>query len=417
MRLTPHILVFLSALTFFTGTHATWTQFMGPERNGIASAETTIRIPAETHEFPRPWKIKVGAGRAAPVTTGDRVLLHHRIGDEEILDALDARTGKSIWRHAYPCTYVDSFGMDPGPKSTPTIVGDKVYTYGIQGMLACTALETGKKIWSVDTLGKYKSQKGFFGRCSSPLVENGLVLINLGGRNEGKGAGVAAFKAETGELVWHDTDHEGSYASPVAATIHGRRTAIFFTREGLVGATLGKPGTTPSTLFGNHYRPAMHASVNAASAVPLGGNRVFASTCYRVGSTVWEISENGRLKEIWKAQEVLDCHFATPILYKGHLYGMHGRQEDGMKARCIDPGTGRVLWTTGRMSPGCMILADGKLVILLESGELVLADASPKGYRELARRQILGTGRSYPAISKGHLYARDERNLVALKLD
>ena len=88
-----------------------------------------------------------------------------------------------------------------------------------------------------------------------------------------------------------------------------------------------------------------------------------------------------------------------------------------MQARCIDPASGKVLWASGRMSPGCLLIADGKLVILLETGELILAEASAKSYMELARRQVLGRGRSYPAISSGRLYIRDERNLIALKLD
>lgn len=405
------------ALLLAQGSFASWPQFLGPDRNGIADEKTTIRIPGETEEFATLWKIKVGAGRAGPVVSGNKVLLHHRIDNEEILDALDVETGKTLWRSSHACTYVDSYGMDPGPKSTPTIIDGKVYTYGIQGLLACTDFETGKNIWKVDTLKQYQSKKGFFGRCSSPLVENGLVLLNLGGRHQGKGAGVAAFKVDSGKLVWHATDHEGSYASPIATTINGKRTAIFFTREGLVGATLGKPGTVPSLLFQNHYRPAMHASVNAASAISFGGNKVFASTCYRVGATVWEVGKDGKLSQVWKAQDAMDCHFSTPVMYKGRLYGMHGRQEDGMQARCIEPGTGKVLWTSGRMDSGCLLVADGKLVILLESGELIIADAQRGGYKELSRRQVLGKGRSYPAISGGRLYARDERNMIALKLN
>ena len=411
------MLRFLIFLILIKSTHGSWPQFLGPERNGIALSETKIRIPSETEEFVQLWKFKIGEGHAGPVVSDGKVLLHHRIGNEEILVALNSKTGRLLWKSAHPCSHTDNYGKDHGPKSTPTITNGKVYTYGIGGLLACTDLKTGEPLWSVDTVKQYKSAKGFFGRCSSPLVENGLVLINLGGQHAGKGAGVAAFKAETGKLVWYSTDHEGSYASPVATTIHGRRTAIFFTREGLVGATLGKPGSSPSTIFQNDYRPAMFASVNAASAVPFGGDKIFASTCYSVGAGVWQLSQDGKLTRLWQKEGILDCHFATPILHEGHLYGMHGRQEDAMQARCIDPHTGKVLWASGRMSPGCLLIADGKLVIFLETGEMVLAEASAKGYRELARRQILSAGRSYPAISGGRLYARDERNLIALKLD
>lgn len=411
MRLPATLLLLASTL------HADWPQFLGPQRNGIADIANKIRIPADTDEFKQLWKIDVGEGHAGPVVADGKILLQHRIGEEEILEAFDPKTGKSLWKNTHPCDHGRSYDRNLGTKSTPTVHQGKAYTYGIAGMLACTDLGSGKTLWNVDTARQYQSAKGFFGRCSSPLVANGLVLINLGGKHQGQGAGVAAFDARNGKLLWHETDHEGSYASPVTTTIHGKATAIFFTREGLVGATLGKPGQAPTPLFGTHFRPAMHASVNAASAVPFGKNRLFASTCYGVGGGAWEVSPNGKLIQIWQKPNVLDCHFATPVLHKGRLYGMHGRQEDAMQARCIDPATGQVLWSSPGMSPGCLVIADDKLVILLESGELVIAKATETGYEELARRQILGAGRAYPAISGSRLFARDDKKLIALKLD
>ena len=159
----------------------------------------------------------------------------------------------------------------------------------------------------------------------------------------------------------------------------------------------------------------MHASVNAASAVPFG-RTVFSPQ----PATEWvaELGNSNQVEiyELWQKTNVLDCHFATPILYEEHLYGMHGRQEDAMKVRCIDPATGNILWSSPGMTPGCLLIADSKLVILLESGELVIAEAKTTGYKELTRRQILGTGRSTLQYQR-KLFARDDKKLLALKLN
>ncbi len=395
---------------------ADWPQFIGPGRNGIAGEDTKVIIPSETEDFQRLWKVKVGEGHSSPVVKGDKVLLHHFTGNQETLEALDRTTGKSLWKSGQPAKPGRNYDSNTGPKSTPCIAGDKVYSFGLGGLLTCTALDTGKILWTHDTAGKFRSDNGFFGHCSSPMAANGLVFLNLGGKEGSKGAGIAAFDAETGKLTWHATDHEASYASPILANLQGKSTTVFFTREGLVGATLD-PGKAPQTIFDTHYRPQMHASVNAASPVICGENRIFASTCYGVGAGVWEVQADGKLTQTWQKEGLLDCHFATPIYYKGHLYGIHGRQEQGTQIRCIDPATGKQLWTSPRMEHGLPLIADGKLLTLLESGELLIAEATPKGYKELARRQILGTGRAYPAISSGILFARDNSSLAAFKLD
>ena len=394
---------------------ADWPQYLGPDRNGIASDTTKIRLLSETEDYSTLWKVKVGDGHSSPVVADGKAVLHHRIGENEILQAFDSKTGKTLWKVEQHCSHSDSFDSNLGPKSTPTIAGKKVYSFGVGGQLTCTELETGKILWTHNAAEQFRSGKGFFGRCSSPIVHNNLVLLNLGGRQNAKGAGVAAFDATTGKLVWQATDHEASYASPILANLHNKPTAVFFTREGLVGATLANK--TPNLLFDTYYRPTMHASVNAASAVHCGDNKLFASTCYGVGAALWEVAPDGKLQQLWQKQDLLDCHFATPVFHKGHLYGIHGRQESGTQIRCIDPAKGKLLWTTRTMTHGLLLIADNKLITLLESGELLIAKATPKGYQELARRQILGSGRSYPAISNSTLYARDNRNLVAIKLD
>ena len=394
---------------------ADWPQFLGQGRNGIAGPATQVHIPAETGDFRQLWKVKVGDGHSSPVVQGSTVVLHHRKGDNEILQAFSRNTGETLWKTEQPCNHSSSYDSNLGPKSTPCIDSGKVYSYGVGGQLTCTNLSDGKILWSHNCAEKFRSLKGFFGRCSSPMVANGLVFLNLGGRHNSTGAGVAAFDAGTGKPIWQATAHEASYASPILANLNKVPTAIFFTREGLYGATL-PAGKAPKTLFNSYYRPEMHASVNAASPVYCGNNRIFASTCYGVGAGVWSVKSDGKLEQLWQKEGILDSHFATPIFYKGYLYGIHGRQETGTEIRCITPATGKQIWSSGRMEHGLPLVADGKLLTLLESGELLIAEASPEGYKELARRQILGAGRAYPAISKGILFARDNNSLAAIQL-
>src|SRR5206468_4634192 len=181
------------------------------------------------------WRRTVGQGFAGPGVAGDRLIVFHRIGNEEIVEALDARTGDPRWRFAYATTYRDDFGFDEGPRAVPVVAQGRVYTFGAEGQLHALGLADGKRIWSVDTARRFGVRKGFFGAAGSPLVEDGRVIANIGGKNAGKGAGIVAFNADTGAVLWTATDHEAGYSSPVGATFEGQRRAVFLTRNGLVG--------------------------------------------------------------------------------------------------------------------------------------------------------------------------------------
>ena len=172
----------------------------------------------------------------------NRVLLFHRVGNEEVLESLDAKTGASTWRYAYPTNYRDDFGFDEGPRAVPVVVDGIVYTFGAQGQLHAVDLAKGTRVWSEDTMKRFNVPKGFFGAAGSPLVEGGRVIANIGGDK----AGIVAFDAKTGKVVWTATDDDASYSSGMAATIAGRRSAMFLTRDNLIGldpATAGSSGS------------------------------------------------------------------------------------------------------------------------------------------------------------------------------
>ena len=207
-----------------------WPQFLGPERSGVYRGPAL----ADTWGPQGPkvvWRTPVGQGFSGPVVAQGHVILFHRIRDQEVVEAIDARTGTAQWRYAYPTSYRDDFGFDEGPRAVPVVANGNVYTFGAEGQLHAIDLETGTRIWSVDTMQRFGVAKGFFGAAGSPLVEDGRVLANVGGPK----AGVVAFEAKTGKVLWTATEDGASYSSAVGATIAGRRHAIFLTRAGLVG--------------------------------------------------------------------------------------------------------------------------------------------------------------------------------------
>ena len=398
------LILIAAALITTSASAGDWPQFLGPNRDGVAPGE---KIRASFDPEPKiAWSHKLGDGLAGPAVASGTCIIFHRVGDTATVDALDAKSGKARWQFTYPTDYRDDFGFDPGPRATPTIAAGNVYTYGAEGMLHCLKLSDGSKVWSIDTTAApFGSAKGFFGRASAPIVFGGTLIIQLDG--------IAGIDVKTGKLLWKATDHEAGYASPTLVEISGKTYSLHLTREGFVclDPSSGK------LLIEESFRAKMHASVNAATPLMVGKDRVFLSACYDVGAAVWEIDPAaGSKREIWARGGVLDAHYATPVLVDGKLYGFHGRQETGQELLCIDPLGGKVLWSEN-FATGSVIAAGNQLIILTEKGELILAPAEPDGFKPSARGQILGaTTRAIPALADARLFARDSKKLVCVDL-
>jgi outer membrane protein assembly factor BamB len=392
------------------GAAADWPQLLGPERNGVYTGPPLADSWPESGP-PKVWQISVGEGFAGPVVVGDRVILFHRRGYDEVVESLDARSGKSQWRFTYKTNYRDDFGFDEGPRSVPVVANGRVYTFGAEGQLHAIDLATGKAIWNVDTMRRFNVRKGFFGAAGSPLVEDGRVIANVGGTDGAKGAGIVAFSADTGEVLWTATDHQASYSSPVGATFDGRRYALFFTRNGLIALD----PATGSALFQRPWRSRSASSVNAATPLVIG-DIIFASATYETGALALRLS-GGQLTELWSSDDVMSNHYATTVYHDGHLYGYHGRQEFNPSFRAVELATGKVKWSVDRYRAGSVTLVGDRLLIARETGELVLAPASPDAFKALAQARVLrGTLRALPAISDGFVYLRNENTLVCLDL-
>jgi len=403
------ILLLLTGVLLMAPLHAEdWPQILGPARDGVY---TGVRL-ADTWPAAGPrvlWKRPVGEGLAGVAVAGGRVLLFHRVQNEEVVESLAAATGAPQWRFAYPTTYRDDFGFDEGPRAVPVVAGGTVYTVGADSELTALDLATGTRRWQVNLMQRFGARKGYFGYAGSPLVEGGRVLVNAGGRE--KNAGIVALAADTGAVLWTATNHEPSYSSPVVATLEGQRLAVFFTREGLVGLD----PATGAIRFQQRWRSRSAASVNAATPLVIG-NTIFLSASYGTGATALTV-KGGTLTPLWSGDDALSNHYATSVHAGGILYGFHGRQEFGQAFRAVDLATGAVKWSEERFGAGAVLLAGNRLVIAHERGGISLVAASPQQYRQLAHAAVLtGTMRAFPALAGGVLYLRNETTLVAVDL-
>ncbi|MEZ6139793.1 MAG: PQQ-binding-like beta-propeller repeat protein [Zavarzinella sp.] len=396
--------ILIGLLAAETGNSADWPQHLGPTRNGISQEKGLRRTFPK--DYQPSWERNVGSGWAGLAGNTKQIILFHRIENNEVLESLDTSTGKVQWMAKYPTKYRDDFSFDDGPRATPLLLDQVVITLGADGDLASHQLSDGKEIWRKNLLTIYEVEKGYFGVATSPLQMDGKILVNVGGKQ----AGIVAFDLQTGKEIWKVTSDDASYSSPRIGKLQGQEVAIFFTRSGL--ACVNSAG---KLVCQYPFRPRIGASVQAN--VPVGtSNEVFLSTAYSTGLVKLELAA-GDAKEIWTAKEGLECHFNTPVLVDGFLYGIDGRQEGGAGLACLDWSNGKQRWK--KKATGCagIIAVDGMLILTTESGEIILVEPDPKEYRELARVKVLESPvRALPAMIDGKLYVRDAKKLYCLPM-
>ena len=402
-------------------TSGDWSEFLGPHHNGISDATGLLeKWPAAG---PRVlWKLKIGEGYSAPSIRGNRLVLFHRplqktfSGNEEVVECLAADTGKPIWRHGYPTQYIDPYGYNGGPRCTPLLTADRCYTFGAEGVLTCLKLEDGEQIWQRKTGDEFNIPPTFFGVGATPILEGNLLIVMVGGHPK---SGVVAFDAKTGKTVWENVGPEtwppprvriqrdrppaklASYASPLPATIHGKRHVLCFMRPGLVSLD----PATGETNFSFWFRSELHDSVNAARPV-VADDYIFLSAAYETGAALLKVHSDGKDYDIvWKDVDAMQTHWSTTIADRGYLYGFSGRHQAGSTFRCLEMKTGKLKWQThdvdaddepdpkegrGKTPPkyygrGSATLAEGKFIVQGESGVLALVECNPEKFVEISR--------------------------------
>ena len=381
-----------------------WPWFLGPTRDG--SFEAQIR-PWQGDGLPAAWGMPLGEGFSGPVVADGKVVLFHRQGADHLVELVRAKDGGRVWQCRLPTSYEDPLGRGDGPRATPAIAGGKVFVTTPEAVLVAIDFATGKKIWSVDLAAAYDPPKGFFGYGVSPLVNGGAVLLNVGGN----GAGVVAFSVRDGAELWKVSSQQASYASGIVMRLGDRELAVFFTRDGLLALDPVK-GTPVHQM---RWRSRQNASVNAASPVAIPGG-VFLTACYNTGAIALEMRD-GELRKVWSGDESLSSHYSTPVYFEGHLYGFHGRQEEGAELRCVDSKTGKVKWAMPGTGCGWLIRSRDRLLVMQENGDLLLLKANPARCEiEAKAKPLNGSARALPAFADNLLICRDSRECKALKL-
>lgn len=386
-----------------------WPQILGPNRDGRAAADEKL---ADSWPKDGPnvvWQREVGGGFAGLAVAGNTAVLFHRVGDEEIVEALDTLTGKLKWKDGSPTSFSTGFSDDQGPRCVPVIQGDRVFAFGAQGTLRCLDLKSGKRVWKRDTHTEFKAPEGYFGAGSTPIVIGDKLLVNVGAGRAA--AGIVAFELVTGNTVWKSVADDASYSSPVLATVAGTKHAIFVTRLKTVSLDPETGKVRFEFPFGKRG-----PTVNGASPVVLDGN-LFVSAHYGVGAVFAKIGANST-EEKWNSDDLISSQYMTPLVQDGLIFGIHGQERvEDSELRCLDPRSQKVLWSKASIGFGTMLAADGKMLIQTTDGEMILWKPDASRYQELARARVFrSTTRALPALSQGRLFVRDSGTLKCLQV-
>jgi outer membrane protein assembly factor BamB len=402
-----------AAAPAWPATGGDWPQILGPDRSGRAAADERLADSWPAAGPKVAWKKTVGSGYAGIAVAEGRAFLFHRQGAKEVLEALDAATGETLWSAGHPTSFRPQVGGGDGPLCVPGVAGGTVITYGAQGVLSAHDAADGKQLWQRRTHEEYAAQEGYFGAGSTPVVIGGLVIVNVGGTKvAGKKAdcGVVAFRLDSGEPVWTATAEPASYAAPVAIDVDGAPRVVMVTRYQclLLDPATGK--ILWSFPFGMRG-----PTVNAATPVFGDADHLLVTASYGIGSVYASFDGRG-VKPVWDGADSLATQYCTPVVVGTHTYALDGR-EDGPPGdlKCVDVATGKVTWIEKGFGYGTLLAADGKLIVIRNDGSVKLVKASPKGPEILASaRPLTGSVRALPALAGGRLYLRDDKTLVSL---
>ena len=367
-----------------------YPQFLGPRRDGTLSGVELGRDWAS--EPPREiWRRTVGEGWSGFAVVGDRAVTQEQHGDEERVVAYELWSGRELWHDAQPGRYETTIG-GVGPRATPTVVNDRVYSLGATGILTAHDLETGELVWKHDVIREHGATSPEWGKSCSPLAVDGLVVVSAGGV---AGGSLVAYEAEDGELAWKAGSDRSSYSSPLLATLAGRRQILIMNQASL-------SGHDPASGVELWSYPWPADQPNVAGPLVLSEDLLLASSGYGVGSKVLRLAPVGdRLVPtlVWESPR-LKAKFTNPVLYEGYVYGL----DDGVMV-CLDPETGERCWKRGRYGHGQTLLVEDLILVTTEAGEVVLLEPRGEpGARPLhrLRRQDLespGTRRPLPAAA------------------
>jgi outer membrane protein assembly factor BamB len=378
-----------------------WPQFRGVNRDGV-SAETDLprSWPAEGPRVV--WKRAIGEGYSGISVAGDRLYTMDSDGTTEYVLALEAGSGKQVWRVPAGPKLIDPMGN--GPRTTPTLDGGTVYAMGSHGRLLALKAADGAKIWEVDLPQAFGAKRPTWGYSGSPLIDGDLLILEVGGKD---GRGVVAFEKATGKVRWGALDGDPAYSSPVLMTIGGIKQYVVPRRAGTQTVALRPDGSVLWT------HPGPFSVIASALLIP--PDKVYVSGGDDAGAVLMRIKTEGgkaAVEELWKTRAMKN-HFNNAVLVGDHLYGF-----DNATFKCLSVATGEPAWASRGLGKGSLLVADGNLLIVLsDQGTLLLVEANPGAYTELARFQAMeGKAWTAPALANGRLYLRDHDEIMALEM-
>ena len=376
-----------------------WPHYRGPAQNGSSPEKVSAFQSGGPREL---WRIQLGTGLSSVTVSGGRAYSAGYQEGREVLYCLDAASGRTVWTHSWAAKLGD-FMFEGGPRATPTIDGERIYMLGADGHVACVSAANGKPVWEKNLVSDFGGKRPEWGFSGSPTIDGKNVILDSGG----KGASTVALNKLSGELVWKSGDDQAGYGSAIIATLNGTRRVLVLKADVLV-AYDAVSGSEASRF---DWRTSW--KVNAATPLVVG-SKVVVTAAYGHGAAAVEFG-GGKPAQVWFTK-MLRAHFNTPVHSAGFIYGLDGEAGKKSALVCLDLASGEEKWRAKEVKNGSLVLAGGQLLLLGETGDLILAEASPAAYKELGRKKVL-SGRCWvqPAIANGKIFCRNNTGeLVAL---
>lgn len=403
----------LLTLSFCVNTLAgDWPQWLGPARNGVSD-----EVIAPWMDQPRiVWRQPLPGGFSTPVVAEGVLFVHASVADQdaEQVVAFNSETGEEIWRSSYPRTpYRSELGS--GPRATPSVVDGRLYTMGITGVLSSFDCKTGDPIWQVNPYDELQATRPGFGVCSSPLVVDGKILFSVGG----EGSGVVAYDAATGKLVWKILDEPAAAASPVLLI---RGDGENRQREVVVQTTLRLLGIDPLDGAIRWEHPLVFQP-SGVSPTPLLQDNVLVCSTQDNGTLALGLpASSGETPTVeWWDQDVASYFSTGAVGTDERVYLVTNALAPLPRTdlRCVNARSGQQYWVKqglGYFHLGVIHLTDGKLLLLDDAGNLVLANGTGDNYQELSKSKVCGGTFVNPVLAQGRVYVRDREQVICLEL-
>ncbi|MFC1604742.1 PQQ-binding-like beta-propeller repeat protein [Planctomycetota bacterium] len=428
MRKTAISAIFIGILLNIQVFAADWPQWRGPGWDGVWLEKGVVQ-KFKNQQLPALWRAEIANGYSGPTVAKGRVYVTDRVTspkEVERVHCFDAGSGEKIWSYDYECKY-QKVGYPDGPRASVTINNSRAYSLGSMGNLFCFDAAKGNVIWNKDLKADYEIKMPIWGIASSPLVEDDLLIVQIGGKNN---ACIVAFDKITGEERWRALDDRASYSAPIIIEQAGKRVLVCWTGDSVAGLD-------PKTGKLHWQHPFTPSKMVLNIATPVFENGYLFVSAFYDGSLLLKVDQDKlAVEKVWRRKgeserntDSLHCCISTPVIQGDFIYGVDSYGE----LRCLVLQTGDRVWESldavpkARWSNIHMVRHEDKIWMFNERGELIICKFSPEGFHEISRAKIIeptegqlsqrdGVCWSHPAFANKHVYVRNDRELLCIDL-